>query len=227
MQSRFDIIVIGGGHAGIEAALASARMGANTALFTLKLEAIARLSCNPSLGGPAKGHLAREIDAMGGEMGRVADLSGIHFRMLNLVGSCVWAPCAQNDREIYSSLMRQAVNSRQSRLIEAEITELILMAISLRDAEVLSVKTICCEDHHRRRNISRWTHTHRQNQLQGRAQREPSADELFITCKVGLKIPDLRQLSAQSGSDSLNYDPLEAQLGDEHPPASPFIVISP
>ncbi|HOH60846.1 MAG TPA: FAD-dependent oxidoreductase, partial [Candidatus Cloacimonadota bacterium] len=83
MQDSFDIIVIGAGHAGIEAALAAARRGADTALFTIKLEAIGRMSCNPSIGGPAKGHLAREIDALGGEMARVADLSGIHFRMLN------------------------------------------------------------------------------------------------------------------------------------------------
>ena len=83
MPPSFDVIVVGGGHAGVEAALAAARRGAKTALFILKLESLARLSCNPSLGGPAKGHLAREIDALGGELGYVADLSGIHFRMLN------------------------------------------------------------------------------------------------------------------------------------------------
>lgn len=82
-MNKFDVIVVGAGHAGVEAALAAARMGANTAIFVIKLESIGRMSCNPSVGGPAKGHLAREIDALGGELGYVADLSGIQFRMLN------------------------------------------------------------------------------------------------------------------------------------------------
>src|SRR5690554_1218107 len=105
MHDRYDVIVIGAGHAGIEAALAAARRGAKTVLFTIKLEAIGRMSCNPSIGGPAKGHLAREVDALGGEMARVADLTGIHFRMLNRSkGPAVWAPRAQNDKHEYTRL---------------------------------------------------------------------------------------------------------------------------
>lgn len=83
MNNKYDLIVIGAGHAGIEAALAAARMGSSVLLVVMKYEQIGIMSCNPTVGGPAKGHLAREIDALGGEIGRAADLSGIQFRMLN------------------------------------------------------------------------------------------------------------------------------------------------
>ena len=128
MPHDFDLIVVGGGHAGVEAALAAARRGAKTALFVLKLESIGRLSCNPSIGGPAKGHLAREIDALGGELGHIADLSGIHFRMLNRSkGPAVWAPRAQNDRNLYSQLMREQVEHQENlSLIEASISQIIV-----------------------------------------------------------------------------------------------------
>ena len=128
MRSDFDVIVVGGGHAGIEAALAAARRGARTALFIIKIESIGRMSCNPSFGGPAKGHLAREIDALGGELGYNADRSGIHFRMLNRSkGPAVWAPRSQNDRQLYSSLMLASVEGQQNlQLLEAVITELIV-----------------------------------------------------------------------------------------------------
>ena len=102
MKPGYDIIVIGGGHAGIEAALASARMGCRTALITMSSESIGRMSCNPAIGGTAKGHLVREIDALGGEMGKIADHTGIHVRMLNKSkGPAVWSPRCQNDRNWY------------------------------------------------------------------------------------------------------------------------------
>jgi len=128
MRSDFDVIVVGGGHAGIEAALAAARRGARTALFIIKIESIGRMSCNPSFGGPAKGHLAREIDALGGELGYNADRSGIQFRMLNRSkGPAVWAPRSQNDRQLYSSLMLASVEGQQNlQLLEAVISELIV-----------------------------------------------------------------------------------------------------
>jgi len=96
-MNKFDVIVVGAGHAGIEAASAAARMGASTLLFVIKMESIARMSCNPTIGGPAKGHLAREIDALGGLIGMAADVTGIQFRMLNRKkGPAVWAPRCQN-----------------------------------------------------------------------------------------------------------------------------------
>ena len=102
-RDRYDVIVIGGGHAGIEAALASSRMDCLTALLTMDPSAIGRMSCNPAIGGTAKGHLVREIDALGGEMGKLADATGIHFRMLNKSkGPAVWSPRCQSDREWYS-----------------------------------------------------------------------------------------------------------------------------
>jgi len=126
--SGFDVIVIGAGHAGVEAAFAAARMGANTAIFVIKLESIGRMSCNPSVGGPAKAHLAREVDAMGGEIGYVADLTGIHYRMLNRKkGPAVWAPRAQNDRHLYAHTMRQHLEACPNlQIIEGQITELIV-----------------------------------------------------------------------------------------------------
>ncbi|HQM03967.1 MAG TPA: FAD-dependent oxidoreductase, partial [Candidatus Cloacimonas sp.] len=127
-DNKFDLIVVGAGHSGIEASLAAAKRGLKVALFTIKIEAIGRMSCNPSIGGPAKGHLAREIDALGGELAKSADLSGIHFRMLNRSkGPAVWAPRSQNDRQKYHLLMREAVEKQENiHLIEATIAEIIV-----------------------------------------------------------------------------------------------------
>lgn len=103
MNGKADVVVVGAGHAGIEASLAAARMGCKTILLTMDKNAIGRMSCNPAIGGTAKGHLVREIDALGGEMGKIADATGIHFRMLNKSkGPAVWSPRSQNDREWYS-----------------------------------------------------------------------------------------------------------------------------
>ena len=99
---QYDVIVVGGGHAGVEASLAAARMGCQTLLLTINVDTIGQMSCNPAIGGLAKGHLAREIDALGGEMGKAADMTGLQFRMLNTKkGPAVWAPRAQCDKKAY------------------------------------------------------------------------------------------------------------------------------
>ena len=109
-ENRWDVIVIGAGHAGCEAALASARMGCATLMLTMNLDSIGQMSCNPAVGGTAKGHLVREIDALGGEMGRVTDLATIQFRVLNASrGPAVRASRAQCDRARYRATMKRTV----------------------------------------------------------------------------------------------------------------------
>jgi len=125
---QFDIVVIGAGHAGCEAAVACARMGLKTALYTLNVDLIAQMSCNPAVGGIAKGHLVREVDALGGIMGEVTDAVGIQFRLLNTSrGPAVWSPRAQCDKQAYRLKMREVLESQPNlKIKQAEVSELIV-----------------------------------------------------------------------------------------------------
>jgi tRNA uridine 5-carboxymethylaminomethyl modification enzyme len=125
---QFDVVVVGAGHAGCEAAMAAARMGLRTALYTLNVDLIAQMSCNPAVGGIAKGHLVREVDALGGIMGEITDAVGIQFRLLNTSrGPAVWSPRAQCDKQAYRLKMREVLESQPNlKIKQAEVADLIV-----------------------------------------------------------------------------------------------------
>ena len=129
---QFEVVVVGAGHAGCEAAMAAARMGLKTALYTLNVDLIAQMSCNPAVGGIAKGHLVREVDALGGIMGEITDAVGIQFRLLNTSrGPAVWSPRAQCDKQAYRLKMREVLESQPNlKIKQAEVAELIIARAS-------------------------------------------------------------------------------------------------
>jgi tRNA uridine 5-carboxymethylaminomethyl modification enzyme len=148
-DESYEIVVVGAGHAGCEAAHASARMGLSTALYTMNADLIAQMSCNPAVGGIAKGHLVREIDALGGLMGLVADEAGIQFRLLNTSrGPAVWSPRAQEDKALYRGIMRRKLEATPNLFIkQAEVTELLfdkgsIVGIELQDGRRVSASAV-------------------------------------------------------------------------------------
>jgi tRNA uridine 5-carboxymethylaminomethyl modification enzyme len=149
MHERYDVVVIGAGHAGCEAARASARIGLRTAIVTMNLDLIAQMSCNPAIGGIAKGHLVREIDALGGLMGEVADSVGIQFRLLNTSrGPAVWSPRAQMDKKMYRVRMREVLEKEPNlRIKQAEVAALVVdgrrvAGVELRDGRILGAGAV-------------------------------------------------------------------------------------
>src|SRR5215470_8128154 len=143
----FDVVVIGGGHAGCEAASAAARLGAKTALITLNLDLIGQMSCNPAIGGIGKGHLVREIDALGGIMGRVIDRTGIQFRLLNRSrGPAVQSPRAQADRSLYRIEMRRVLEGtpnlslRQGKVVDLILRNQQVVGVELEDGRQFGSK---------------------------------------------------------------------------------------
>src|SRR5438067_1197442 len=139
MQNQYDVIVIGAGHAGCEAARACARMGLRTAMITMNIDLIAQMSCNPAVGGIAKGHLVREVDALGGVMGEVTDAVGIQFRLLNTSrGPAVWSPRAQCDKKQYRIHMKEVLEREPNlRILQAEVASLVLEGDPVRARGVL------------------------------------------------------------------------------------------
>ncbi len=149
MHEKYDVVVVGAGHAGCEAARACARMGLKTAMVTMNLDLIAQMSCNPAIGGIAKGHLVREIDALGGIMGEVADSVGIQFRLLNTSrGPAVWSPRAQMDKKMYRARMRELLEKEPNlRIKQAEVAALCLQerrvaGVQLRDGRSISASAV-------------------------------------------------------------------------------------
>jgi tRNA uridine 5-carboxymethylaminomethyl modification enzyme len=153
LRKKYDVIVVGAGHAGCEAARASARLGLRTAMITMNIDLIAQMSCNPAIGGIAKGHLVREIDALGGVMGELTDTVGIQFRLLNTSrGPAVWSPRAQCDKKFYRIRMREWLeNEPNLRILQAEVAELLIegdgserhvRGVLLRDGRLLDAEAV-------------------------------------------------------------------------------------
>lgn len=149
MDNHFEVLVIGAGHAGIEASLASSRMGLKTALITMSLDNMGKPSCNPSIGGSAKGHLVKEIDALGGEMAFLADKGGIEFKMLNKSkGPAIWSPRCQIDKDLYPKYVRQTLLSQKNLfLVKAKVDEILVekskvIGIKTADNEIITAKAV-------------------------------------------------------------------------------------
>jgi len=222
MNKKYDIIVVGGGHAGIEASSAASRMGCKTALFSMDKFAMGRMSCNPAIGGTAKGHLVREIDALGGEMGKIADRSGIQFRMLNKSkGPAVWSPRSQNDRKLYSEEAYKIVSSLSNLdIIEESVTEVIV-----NNFRVLGIITAQGNEYECAALIlSNGTflnglmHTGLKSVRGGRFGEAPAVGITESLVKVGFESGRLKTgTPPRLHKNSINWDILEEQPGDDDP----------
>ncbi len=226
---NYDVIVVGAGHAGIEAAMAAAKMGANTLIFVIKIESIGRMSCNPSVGGPAKGHLARELDALGGQIGKAADNTGIQFRMLNRKkGPAVWAPRCQNDRTQYSIFMHHVLEEQSNLEIKESIIDELLLSSDKKS--VIGVKSNLGESYFAPKVILAngtflrgLVHVGDVHYSAGRAG-EPAANKLSESLiKSGLEIARFKTgTPPRVDLRTLNYSRLEEQPGDENPQGFSF-----
>lgn len=227
-MNKFDVIVVGAGNAGVEAAFAAARMGANVVIFVIKFESIGRLSCNPSLGGPAKGHLAREIDALGGELGFVSDLSGIQFKMLNKKkGPAVWAPRSQNDRELYSKIMRcHLENEPNVQIIEDVISEVLVdkksrvIGVKSNIGSIYKAPKVILANGTFLQGVVHIGH----KQYPGGRSGEPSADDLSNSLRsLGLNLARFKTgTPARIDLRSVDYSQMIVQPGDDNPTGFSF-----
>lgn len=225
MVLGFDVIVIGGGHAGCEAAAAAARMGAATALVTHRIATIGAMSCNPAIGGLGKGHLVREIDALDGLMGRVADQGGIQFRLLNRrKGPAVRGPRAQADRKLYARAMQQAIReTRNLTAIEAEADDLILAegrvaGIRLVDGRILDAGAVVLTTGTFLRGL---IHLGEQTTPAGRVGEAPAIGLSLSLERIGFVLGRLKTgTPPRLDGTTIDWAALESQSGDE--PPEPF-----
>ncbi|MDP6432752.1 MAG: tRNA uridine-5-carboxymethylaminomethyl(34) synthesis enzyme MnmG [Candidatus Scalindua sp.] len=227
MQISYDVIVVGGGHAGCEAALVSARMGMQTALLTMNLDTIAQMSCNPAIGGLAKGQLVREVDALGGEMGKVIDATGIQFKLLNASkGHAVRSPRAQADKKLYQFTMKGRLEEQANLSLRQDSIEDI--AVHDKGILVLAGKS---GTNYRAKAVIITTGTflngliHIGNsQLKGGRSSEPSADKLSKSLQnLGFELDRLKTgTPPRLNGNSINYGILQEQVGDEQPTAFSF-----
>ena len=221
-MKKFDIVVVGGGHAGIEAACAGANMGCSVGLITMDRYAMGRMSCNPAIGGTAKGHLVREIDALGGMMGKIADRTGIQFRMLNKSkGPAVWSPRCQSDRKLYSEEAYRVVSSTPNlEIVEASAVEVIAEA-----GEVIGVLTAAGEQIlcsalvlSSGTFLNGLMHTGFNTTIGGRFGEQPALGITESLAKLGFEHGRLKTgTPPRLRKDSINWDILEEQPGDENP----------
>jgi tRNA uridine 5-carboxymethylaminomethyl modification enzyme len=230
-KQEYDVVVIGGGHAGCEAAAASARIGVNTALFTHKIETIGEMSCNPAIGGLGKGHLVREIDALDGVMGVVADKSGIQFRLLNRSrGPAVQGPRTQSDRSLYKEHMQKILlNYKNLSIVADPVTKFIFD-----DKENKVVGFLCQSGNEFRcKELILTTGTFLNGLIHigdtqipaGRFDEKPSTGLSEQLAKYQMKIGRLKTgTPPRLDGDSINYDELEMQPADEAPHYFSFLT---
>jgi tRNA uridine 5-carboxymethylaminomethyl modification enzyme len=222
LDEAFDVIVIGGGHAGCEAASAAARLGAKTALVTLNLDLIGQMSCNPAIGGIAKGHLVREIDALGGIMGRIIDRTGIQFRLLNRSrGPAVQSPRAQADRALYRTEMRKTLEStpnlelRQGMVIDLLLKQDQVCGVAMQDGRRIGARAVIIAAG---TFLNGLVHTGRHTYTAGRVG-EPASIELAEALKrLGFPVGRLKTgTPPRLDGRTINWDAFKIQNADERP----------